>query len=108
METQETRKGDKMAMNAPTSERDWTAPATKGDLLLQQADLEGKIKDGRVEVANMGRSLSEEIAELRTEVADMDRRLSGEIAGLRITMAWMTVSVVAVLGGLITVLEFIS
>ncbi len=79
-----------MASTAPTNEPDWSEPATKGDLLLSQTSLEGKIKDLRVEMVNM------------------DRRLSGEIAGLRASMAWVAVGVVTTLGGLITLFEFIS
>ena len=69
-------------MSAETliAEGDWTGrPATKGDLMLVQTHLEGKIKDIRVEMANM-----------------------------RVSMAWMTVGVATLLGGLITLFEFLS
>ena len=89
-----------MSMSTSVAERDWSAPATRGDLVMLQADLEGKIKDVRVEMANMGRALESRIDNLRVD-------LGGEIAKLRVSMAWMTVAVVTVLGGLTTLFEFL-
>ena len=54
-------------------------PATKGDLLRVQSELNGKIKDLQIEIAKV-----------------------------RVSMAWMTVAVIAGLGGLITLFEFMS
>lgn len=69
-----------MAVDTLIAEEGWAGrPATKGDLMLVQTRLEGKIKDIRVEVAN-----------------------------LRVSMAWMTVAVATGLGGLITLFEFLS
>ena len=69
-----------MAVDTLIAEEGWAGrPATKGDLLVVQTHLEGKIKDVRVEVAN-----------------------------LRVSMAWMSVAVATVLGGLIAVFEFLS
>ena len=83
-------------------------PATKADLELLKADLKlfeadlgGRIKDVRVEMANMGRGLSSEINE-------QGRDLGGEISRLRVAMAWMTAGVATGLGGLITLFEFLS
>ena len=122
-----------MALTAPNLEKDWSAPATRGDLFEVEGNLEGKIKDLRVEVAESNRKLSGEMAGLRVEVAEsnqklsgemagMDRRLSGEMsrldskiddvrvemAGLKVFIVWMVVGVITVLGGLVTVFEFIS
>ena len=97
-----------MASTAPISEPAWSTPATKGDLILLQTSLEGKIQDAQTASAA-------KISDLRVEMVNMDRRLSGEIAdlrtemaGLRVSMAWMTVGVVTILGGLITLFEFIA
>ena len=97
-----------MALTAPNREKDWSAPATRGDLFQVEGNLEGKIKDLRVEMAEMDRGL-------RGEMADLDRRLSGEIAdvrvavaGLKVFIVWMVVGVITVLGGLVTVFEFVS
>nr|MDE0501080.1 hypothetical protein [bacterium] len=69
-----------MALDTLMAEEGWAGrPATKGDLMVVQTHLEGKIKDVRVEVAN-----------------------------LRVSMAWMTVAVATGLGGLITLFEFLS
>ncbi len=69
-----------MAVDTLIAEEGWAGrPATKGDLMVVQTHLEGKIKDVRVEVAN-----------------------------LRVSMAWMTVAVATGLGGLITLFEFLS
>lgn len=79
-----------MALPAPNSEADWTEPATKGDLLLLQADLNGKITKAHSD-------LNAKIKDLRVE-----------IAGLKVSMVWMMAGVVTVLGGLITIFEFVS
>ncbi len=87
-----------MSVGTLATEGDWAAmPATKADLELLKADLKlleadlgGRIKDVRVEMANMGRGLS------------------SEISRLRVSMAWMTIGVATGLGGLITLFEFLS
>ena len=87
-----------MAVDTLTAEEGWAGrPATKGDLLVVQTHLEGKIKD----VEGM-------IKDLRIEVGNGDSSLMMEIAKLRVSMAWMTVGVATLLGGLITVFEFLS
>ena len=80
-----------MSIGTLIAEGDWAGrPATKGDLVLVQTHLEGKMKDLRVEMSNV------------------DTSLRSEIAKLRVSMAWMTVAVATGLGGLITVFEFLS
>ena len=80
-----------MSIGTLIAEEDWAGrPATKGDLVLVQTHLEGKMKDLRVEMSNV------------------DTSLRSEIAKLRVSMAWMTVAVATGLGGLITVFEFLS
>ena len=91
-----------MAAEALTAEEGWTGrPATKGDLLVVQTHLEGKVKDIECEMANMGRDLSREIQ-------IQGRQLWDELSRLRVSMVWMTVGVTTVLGGLITLFEFLS
>ncbi len=80
-----------MSIGTLIAEGDWAGrPATKGDLVLVQTHLEGKMKDLRVEMSNV------------------DTSLRSEIAKLRVSMVWMTVAVATGLGGLITVFEFLS
>ena len=80
-----------MSIGTLIAEEDWAGrPATKGDLVLVQTHLEGKMKDLRVEMSNV------------------DTSLRSEIAKLRVSMVWMTVAVATGLGGLITVFEFLS
>ena len=80
-----------MSIGTLIAEGDWAGrPATKGDLVLVQTHLEGKMKDLRVEMSNV------------------DTSLRSEIAKLRVSMVWMTVAVATGLGGLITVFAFLS
>ena len=80
-----------MSVGTLIAEEDWTGrPATKGDLMLMQTRLEGKIKDVRI------------------EVGAVDNGLRMEIAKLRVSIAWMTVGITTLLGGLITLFEFLS
>ena len=80
-----------MSIGTLIAKGDWAGrPATKGDLVLVQTHLEGKMKDLRVEMSNV------------------DTSLRSEIAKLRVSMVWMTVAVATGLGGLITVFEFLS
>ena len=86
-----------MAVDTLTAEEGWAGrPATKGDLLVVQTHLEGKIKD----VEGM-------IKDVRIEVGNGDSSLMMEIAKLRVSMAWMTVGITTLLGGLITLFEFL-
>lgn len=94
-----------MAAGTLTAEGDWAGtPATKGDLMLLRANLEGKIKDVRVEMAEVGRALGDKIGDVRGEVSE----LRTEVSKLRVSMAWMTLGVTTVLGGLITLFQFLS
>ena len=98
-----------MSLGTPANQDDWARmPATKADLellkanlKLLEADLGGRIRDVRVEMANMGRDLSKEIDK-------QSRRLGDEISKLRVAMAWMATGVATVLGGLMTLFEFLS
>ncbi|MDE0132028.1 MAG: hypothetical protein OXQ32_07205 [bacterium] len=75
-----------MSVGTLIAEEDWAGrPATKGDLMLVQTHLEGKIKD-----------VEGKIKDVRVEVAH-----------LRVSMAWMSVAVATGLGGLIAVFEFL-
>ena len=75
-----------MSVGTLIAEEDWAGrPATKGDLMLVQTHLEGKIKD-----------VEGKIKDVRVEVAN-----------LRVSMAWMSVAVATGLGGLIAVFEFL-
>ena len=87
-----------MSIGTLIAEEDWAGrPATKGDLVLVQTHLEGKIKD-----------VEGKMKDLRVEMSNVDTSLRSEIAKLRVSMAWMTVAVATGLGGLITVFEFLS
>jgi len=68
----------------------------------------GKIKDVRVEMANMGRTLDSRIGDVRAELGERIDKQGQEISKLRVSIAWMTVAVVTVLGALLTVFEFLS
>ena len=51
-----------MSVSTLAAQGDWAVmPATKAGLMWLQADLEGNIKDVRVDMANMGRGLTSEI-----------------------------------------------
>lgn len=76
-----------MSVGTLIVEEDWAGkPATKGDLMVVQTHLEGKTKD-----------VEGKIKDIRVEMAN-----------LRVSMAWITVGVAALLGGLITLFEFLS
>ena len=94
-------RGVMMSAEALIAEGDWDAPATKGDLLLLRSDLETKIR-------NVDSKVDKVHSDLRIEIAKLSGELGGEIAKLRVSMAWMTLAVVAGLGGLITLFEFMS
>ena len=98
-----------MAASTVTAEGDWAgAPATKGDLMLLRSNLEGKVNNVRGEMAEMGRALSKEIGDVRGEVGDLRGELRTEVSKLRVSMAWMTLGVTTLLGGLITLFQFLS
>ena len=98
---------------------DWSESVTRGDLMSVKSDLEGKIdrvaadlagkiKDVRVEMANMGRMLDSRIGDVRADLGERIDKQGQEISKLRVSLAWMTVMVVAVLGGLMTLIDFLS
>ena len=104
-----------MSVGTPNAEGDWATPATRAEVMVLKVDLEskidrfaadlgGKVKDVRVELGDLGGK----IKDVRVELAELGRDLSGEISKLRVSMAWMTVGVITVLGGLITLFEFLS
>ena len=108
-----------MSVGTPKAENDWTALATRGELMSVKIDLErkiegvaadlgGKVKDVRVELANLGRTLDSRIGDVRAVLGERIDKQSQEISKLRVSLAWMTVAVVAVLGGLMTLIEFLS
>jgi hypothetical protein len=116
-----------MSIGAVVEQRDWEeSPATKADLQLFRADLialvkdvEGKVKDLRVEMVNMGRDVKKTFGrQICVLEGKVDRRIgvleekvdrqTTEVAKLRVSMAWMTMGVVTVLGGLITLFEFLA
>ena len=115
-----------MSIGTLIAEEDWAGrPATKGDLVLVQTHLEGKIKDvegkikdvegmvkdveGKVkDVEGMVKDVEGKMKDLRVDVSNVDTSLRSEIAKLRVSMVWMTVAVATGLGGLITVFEFLS
>ena len=101
-----------MSIGTLIAEEDWAGrPATKGDLVLVQTHLEGKIKDveGKIkDVEGMVKDVEGKMKDLRVDVSNVDTSLRGEIAKLLVSMAWMTVAVATGLGGLITVFEFLS
>ncbi|MDE0601799.1 MAG: hypothetical protein OXI56_08395 [bacterium] len=87
-----------MAVDTLIAEEGWAGrPATKGDLMVVQTHLEGKIKD----VESM-------IKDVRIEMGNGDNSLRVEFAKLRVSIAWMTVGITTLLGGLITLFEFLS
>jgi len=82
-----------MSVGTLIAEEGWAGrPATKGDLMLVQTHLEGKIKD----VEGKIKDVEGKIKDVRVEVAN-----------LRVSMAWMSVAVATGLGGLIAVFEFL-
>ena len=101
-----------MSIGTLIAEEDWAGrPATKGDLVLVQTHLEGKIKDveGKIkDVEGMVKDVEGKMKDLRVDVSNVDTSLRGEIAKLRVSIVWMTVAVATGLGGLITVFEFLS
>ena len=97
-----------MAMTAPISERDWTEPATKGDLLLLQASLEGKIQNGQADLESKIKDVEGKIKDVWVGMAKMDRSHSEDMARMRVSIAVMTIGIITVLGGLITLLQFLS
>ena len=100
-----TRRGDDHAAGTLTAQGDWAGtPATKGDLMLLRANVESKIKDVEGKIKDVRVELGEMIGDVRSEVGDLRR----EVAKLRVSMAWMTLGVTTVLGGLITLFQFLS
>ena len=67
-------------------------------------NLEGKIKDLRVEMADMDRRLSGEMAALDGKIDEV----RVEMAGVKVFVVWMVVGVITVLGVWATVLSFVS
>ncbi len=90
-----------MSVRTPNAEGDWAAPATRAEVMVLKADLESKID-------RFAADLGGKIKDVRVELAELGRDLSGEISKLRVSMGWMTVGVATVLGGLITLFEFLS
>ncbi|MDE0133110.1 MAG: hypothetical protein OXQ32_12745 [bacterium] len=82
--------------------------SVKHDLEGKIDRVAGKIKDVQVEMANMGRTLDSRIADVRAELGERIDKQGQEISKLRVSIAWMTVAVVTVLGGLMTLIEFLS
>ncbi len=90
-----------MSAEAVIAGGDWEASVTKGDLLWLRSDLETKTRDVDSKVDKVH-------SDLRIEIANQSAKPSGEIAKLRVSMAGMTLAVLAGLGGLITLFEFMS
>ena len=98
-----------MSVGTLTAQGDWAVmPATKADLMLLQADLEGNIKEIRVDMANMGRGLPVRSISRPVLWGEEIQDLRDGIARSGVSMAWMTVGVATILGGLITLFQFLS
>ncbi|MDE0231682.1 MAG: hypothetical protein OXI56_13230 [bacterium] len=94
-----------MAVDTLIAEEGWAGrPATKGDLMVVQTRLENKIKD----VEGKIRDVEGMIKDVRIEVGNGDNSLKLEIGKLRVSIAWMTIGITTLLGGLITLFEFLS
>lgn len=111
-----------MSIEPLIAEGDWNAPATKGGLMLLWSLFEKEIRD----VDSRVQELDSRVHKLDTKIDRVESRLDfkidkvrsdlrieiakqgEEIAKLRVSMAWMTVAVMAGLGGLITLFEFLS
>ena len=90
-----------MSVGTPNAEGDWATPATRAEVMVLKVDLESKID-------RFAADLGGKVKDVRVDLAELGRDLSGEISKLRVSMAWMTVGVATVLGGLITLFEFLS
>ena len=73
-----------MSAGALIAEDDWTAPATKGDLMLVKSDLEGQIKLVKSDLMLVKSDLEHKIDRVET---DLGAKIDLAVANLEVKMA---------------------